>query len=266
MGDGSLLGPGPRPAESRRPPSDLLRGGLRAALRRALAAAVPPGPEAGPSPSPPAPREPLILAEEEFDPREKFPEDLFGAGFRWDLDEGGLDGRDLAFLDIETCGLADEPIFLVGVLRRRGENLHLQRALARDPSAEPALLLFTAEALGREATWVTFNGRSFDGPRLVRRAALHGIDFPAPAEHRDLLLEVRRRFRRDLPDCRLGTVERRLLGLERHPGDVPGREVPERYRDFVRTGDPRWIAPVLEHNRRDVAAMAVLWRKLRVES
>jgi uncharacterized protein YprB with RNaseH-like and TPR domain len=57
-------------------------------------------------------------------------------------------------------------------------------------------------------------------------------------------------------------VERRLLKLERGPFDVPGREVPERYRDYVRTGDPRWIAPVLEHNRRDVAAMAVLLKRL----
>jgi uncharacterized protein YprB with RNaseH-like and TPR domain len=60
-------------------------------------------------------------------------------------------------------------------------------------------------------------------------------------------------------------VERRLLGLDRGPGDVPGREVPERYWDYVRGGDFRWIEPVLEHNRRDVTAMAVLYRRIEAE-
>jgi uncharacterized protein YprB with RNaseH-like and TPR domain len=48
------------------------------------------------------------------------------------------------------------------------------------------------------------------------------------------------------------------LGLERMPGDIPGREVPDRYYDFVRSGETRWLEPVIEHNRRDVAALAVL--------
>jgi len=60
-------------------------------------------------------------------------------------------------------------------------------------------------------------------------------------------------------------VERRLLGLCRAGNDVQGREVPERYRDYVQSGNPVWIHPVLEHNRRDVAAMAVLYRRLRDE-
>ena len=186
------------------------------------------------------------------------PESLFGSHFRW------LDAPcgPLAFLDLETCGLADDPIFLAGILQPLGNGLRLRRLFARDPSGEEALLARTAETLGPGAIWVTFNGRSFDGPRLRRRSARLGLEFPAPAEHRDLLLAVRRRWRGELPDCRLQTVERRLLGIERDRRDVPGREVPERYRDWVRTGDPRWITPVLEHNRRDVAAMAVLHRRL----
>ena len=73
---------------------------------------------------------------------------------------------------------------------------------------------------------------------------------------------MRRRWKGELPDCRLTTVERRLLGLARFPGDVPGREIPERYRDFVQSGDRRWLDPVIEHNRRDVAALAVLLVRL----
>ena len=56
--------------------------------------------------------------------------------------------------------------------------------------------------------------------------------------------------------------QRRLLGLERGTGDGPGGEVPERYRDFVATGNWKWLAPVVDHNRRDLVAMAVLLARL----
>jgi len=150
-------------------------------------------------------------------------------------------------------------------LRAEGNRFCLRRVLACDPSGEPALLRRAAEVLGPASVWVTFNGRSFDVPRLRRRASLHRIELPEPAAHHDLLQLVRKRWRRELPDCRLGTVERRLLGLVRGPDEVSGREVPERYRDYVRTGQMRWLAPVLDHNRRDVAAMAVLYARLLAE-
>jgi uncharacterized protein len=186
----------------------------------------------------------------------EFPVELFGPGFRWEGGEGPV------LLDVETCGLADDPIFLLGVLRPEGAGLRLFHVLARDPSGEPALLRRAADLLPARSPWVSFNGRSFDAPRLRRRAAHHRIELEAPAVHVDLLHVVRRRWKGQLPDCRLHTVERRLLGLERGAGDVPGREAPERYRDYLRTGDFRWIAPVLEHNRRDLCAMAVLHGRL----
>ncbi len=184
--------------------------------------------------------------------------DLFGPGF-----DGTMEGcGQLVFFDIETCGLAHEPIFLFGCLRAEDGGLRFSASFARDPSEEPALLHRAARLLSAAPVWVSFNGRSFDAPRMRRRAALHGVRMPEPREHRDLLLAVRRRWRGSLPNCRLTTVEERLLGFARRVGDIPGREVPERYRDFVRTGDLSWIRPVLEHNRRDVAAMAVLHRRL----
>jgi hypothetical protein len=253
--------------ESDRPGGDgdllagLPRGSLRAVFRRAAAAASAPvqGPAAPPGSAPPGTGR-LEVREEDFGLDGSFPPDLFGPRFRWPRDEG-VGG--IAFLDLETCGLGDGPIFLAGILRPRGSGLRLSRGLALDPSGEPALLRWAAGLLGEGLTWVTFNGRSFDAPRLRRRASVHGIEMPDPGEHLDLLLAVRRRWKTALPNCRLGTVERRLLGLERRADDVPGREVPERYADFVRTGNFRWIAPVLEHNRRDVTAMAVLLLRMR---
>ncbi len=170
----------------------------------------------------------------------------------------GLSFADLAFVDIETCGLADDPIFLVGIAWRLGDEIELLQLFARDPTSEPEMLRRSVDVLAQRRTWVSFNGRSFDVPRMRRRARTHGIDFPDCEIHRDLLHEVRRRWKGELPNCKLSTVEKSLLGLGRLPGDVPGREVPERYWDFVKGGERRWIEPVIEHNRRDIAALVAL--------
>ncbi len=237
------------------PAGDLLTGlprsGIRNALRRA-AAESPPAAHARPDGG--------LRVEETFFPRstDGLPADLFGPGFDGAMD----DAEPPVFFDIETCGLAHEPIFLIGCLRGEPRGLRFTSFFARDPSEEPALLRRAVVLLGSAAVWVSFNGRSFDAPRLRRRASLHSVEMPEPREHRDLLLAVRRCWRASLPNCRLTTVEERLLGFHPRVGDVPGREVPERYRDYVRTGDPSWVRPVLEHNRRDVAAMVVLHRRL----
>jgi hypothetical protein len=58
-------------------------------------------------------------------------------------------------------------------------------------------------------------------------------------------------------DCSLRSLERTVLGVGRH-GDVPGIEIPARYFRFVRGGDARVLAGILEHNRSDLMALAAL--------
>jgi hypothetical protein len=55
----------------------------------------------------------------------------------------------------------------------------------------------------------------------------------------------------------LSTLERSVLGFHRL-GDVPGFEIPARYFQFLRTGDPGLIAGVLDHNRHDLVSLAVI--------
>ena len=57
--------------------------------------------------------------------------------------------------------------------------------------------------------------------------------------------------------CRLSTLERRLFDVRR-VGDVPGMEIPSRFFGFVRSGDPRPLEPVLEHNRIDLVSLAAV--------
>jgi hypothetical protein len=57
--------------------------------------------------------------------------------------------------------------------------------------------------------------------------------------------------------CRLTTLEKLLFDVRR-VGDVPGMEIPSRFFRFLRSGDPRPLEPVLEHNRLDLVSLAAV--------
>ena len=104
---------------------------------------------------------------------------------------------------------------------------------------------------------VTYNGAGFDVPFLQTRMAVARMEAVKPFEHVDLLEPARECFSDVLPNCRLETVERHLRGSSR-TGDIAGRDIPEAYHEFVRTGDARDIGRILYHNRMDLLAMAYL--------
>lgn len=52
-----------------------------------------------------------------------------------------------------------------------------------------------------------------------------------------------------------------ILGIER-AGDLPGSEAPQRYFDFLKTGNIALLEDVLRHNRQDIATLALLLVKL----
>ncbi|MEW6252175.1 MAG: ribonuclease H-like domain-containing protein [Planctomycetota bacterium] len=167
-------------------------------------------------------------------------------------------------LDIETGGFAGAPVFLIGLVRLGERPLQVVQFLARDYPEEAAILHALARAADGCDTWVTFNGKSFDEPFLRDRAAVHRLTMPAPRLHFDLLHAARRAWRDRVPDCRLATLERHVLGRTRR-GDVPSRDVPDLFHLFFRTGNPAPLQPVLEHNRLDlVAATELLIRLMRL--
>jgi uncharacterized protein YprB with RNaseH-like and TPR domain len=171
----------------------------------------------------------------------------------------GLDR--VLFLDLETCGLSSSPVFLAGTMHWDGRDFIVRQVFARHYGEEAALLDAVAhQASGFEAL-VTFNGKSYDVPFLHARATLHGVALQMPRHHFDLLHHSRRRWAGQFADCRLGTLEKNVCG-RRRTGDVPGREIPDRYHDFVREGDPVPMGPVFHHNLLDVLTMADLLHAL----
>lgn len=174
---------------------------------------------------------------------------------------GGKAAADWLFLDTETTGLSGGSatvVFLVGVARYRDGCLRLRQYLITRFAAEEAML----RALGRDIrgseTLVSYNGKSFDLPLLAARFRLHGLKNPLTVlPHLDLLHPVRRRFAKVWENCRLATVERRLLGVGRKD-DLPGSEAPRAWLDYVREQRWRRLQGVLRHNRYDLISLAVL--------
>jgi len=172
-----------------------------------------------------------------------------------------LDPRRALFLDTETTGLSGGTgsyAFLVGVGFFEGDGFVVEQYFMRDYTEEAAALhLFCERALDFEAL-VTFNGKAFDVQLLDTRLILSRMDLRlGPLPNLDLLTPSRRLWKEHLENCRLGTIEERMLGLVRNE-DIPGDQIPQAYFDYVRDRDARLIAKVFRHNELDVLSMVTL--------
>jgi uncharacterized protein YprB with RNaseH-like and TPR domain len=166
----------------------------------------------------------------------------------------------LLCLDTETTGLATAAgtlAFLVGLGWWEGSRFRQVQLLLPDHADEPALLAELASRIPDDGWLVTYNGRGFDWPLLVARYRMAGANPPLHAGHLDLLPLVRRVFRHRMPDARLASVESTLLGLRRG-ADIAGWEIPGRYLDYLRWGEPGPLVDVVRHNDEDVRSLARL--------
>jgi len=186
-----------------------------------------------------------------------------------------LAGADLAanedlaeaiFLDVESTGLgagAGTYAFLVGLARVVRGELVLRQHFLRGPEEEAAWAHLLAQELEPCALLVTFNGRSFDVPLLHTRFVMQRRSLPIlSVPHVDLMWPARRLWRHHLPSCALVSLEENLLDLSRE-GDVPGRDIPGIYSDYLSSGDATPLAPVVTHNALDVLSMVSLAIRIR---
>lgn len=162
-----------------------------------------------------------------------------------------------AFYDTETLGLGSPAIFLAGLAVVAGGAVTIEQWYAADYSREVALLARVRDRLTAHALLVTFNGRSYDLPVTRDRLVRFRLEPLGRVPDVDLLPLCRRKWRDTVPNCRLVTLERHVLG-RRRIGDVPSWEIPSRYLDAVRTGDCRELDPVFHHNALDLVSMVEL--------
>jgi uncharacterized protein YprB with RNaseH-like and TPR domain len=175
------------------------------------------------------------------------------------------------FFDLETTGLnggAGTCAFLIGCGWFDDEGGFVTRQyLLENAINERPMLEAVAALLMLAGTLVSFNGKSFDAPVLETRYLLHRLDWSAISSrvHFDVLHPSRRFWpatgESGAGSCSLSSLEQHVLKVRRI-GDIPSMEIPARYFQFIRSGDPRPLHGVLEHNRLDLVAVAGLTARL----
>lgn len=168
-------------------------------------------------------------------------------------------------VDTETTGLESGTgtlVFLVAALFWQDDRGRLVQYFLPEPVAEARLLEDLVADLRPASAYLSYNGKSFDWPRLRTRLRLHRIgEEVLDRPHLDLLHPVRRLARDWLVDARLATVEAALLGRPR-VDDLPGSEAPEVYRALQMEGADVGLTRVVEHNDLDVRRLVDLFDAL----
>lgn len=171
--------------------------------------------------------------------------------------------EDLLFVDLETTGLAQAPLFLIGAMSWEQDGLLIRQFLARNGDEEAAVIRSLLDLVAVKELLITFNGKSFDLPTLHQRAEATGVLCVIHARHFDLLHECRRVWRDQLPNCQLQTLETHICGHPpRDDQDIPGEQIPDAYRAFLRNGNALQIAQIIRHNAQDLLTMAELLARL----
>jgi len=166
------------------------------------------------------------------------------------------------FIDTETTGLsggAGTYVFLAGAAKYETDGIHFAQFFLQDPANESCQLAALEKFCANAKVVVSYNGKSFDLPRIKNRYLFHG--WPPPFQnifHIDLLHIVRRLWKTQLPTCSLGDIEHHLLGIQRESHDIPGWQVSEKFFEYLQNNDPEPIKSVFYHNEVDVISLITL--------
>lgn len=171
--------------------------------------------------------------------------------------------ENVLFFDTETTGLrgVGTYIFLLGFIEPTEQGFTLTQYVLADPSNEAAML-FESKLWQKNATIVSYNGKSFDWPQLQMRWTLNQQHIPKIREQRqiDLLHSSKRIWKDDLSRMKLKQVEEEKLGFSRKD-DIPGYLAPIIYLDAVKSGVPDALMKVLYHNEWDLLSLITLYSR-----
>ena len=172
--------------------------------------------------------------------------------------EAPHDWPDILFLDTETTGLSGGTgtyIFLIGVAHFAGKELVLRQHMLLDLGAEKEFIEQLKTEIDPFRACASYNGKAFDIP-IIRTRFVMAIrsELTVDDSHLDLLHPARRLWRDRFGSTTLKQLEESILDDGRTQ-DIPGWLIPDAYFHYLRKRDPAIIAPVLEHNARDVISL-----------
>ena len=170
--------------------------------------------------------------------------------------------EELLFLDLETTSLSvgtgNYP-FLTGLGFVKDESFVIDQFFMHDFGVEAAILRHLLPYFQKARGIVTYNGKTFDMPLIKNRYRMNRVQqFPLDITAVDLLYPCRRIFKSLYENCTLKTMEERVLGISRSD-DIPGWLIPEVFFSYQRHGETERLPIVIEHNRRDIESLLILF-------
>lgn len=171
------------------------------------------------------------------------------------------DPENFKFMDIETKGLSNVPVILIGVAELKNSKIISHQYFLRQYSEEAAVLEGYLSHLDENSVHVTFNGKSFDVPFIKNRCLYNRINTNLALPHLDLMFFAKNLWKNRLPNCQLQTIEKEIFGVERE-NDVPGQYIPDYYDTYLSKNNIGPIVPIIEHNRQDIVSLASFLEKM----
>lgn len=171
------------------------------------------------------------------------------------------DKENFKFMDIETKGLSNVPIILIGVAEIKGNVIEASQYFLRDYTEEANIIDAYLSHLDEDSVHVTFNGKTFDVPYIKNRCIYNRINADLDLAHLDLMYFAKNLWGEKLPNCQLQTIERELFDIERI-GDVPGQFIPGYYDTYLENKNIGPVVPIIEHNAQDIISLASFLDKM----
>ena len=171
------------------------------------------------------------------------------------------DIENFKFMDIETKGLSNVPIILIGVAEIRNDKILASQYFLRDYTDESNILEAYLSHLDEDSVHVTFNGKSFDVPFIKNRCIYNRVEANLDLPHLDLMYFAKNLWSEKLPDCKLQTIEREIFGINR-VDDVPGQYIPDYYDTYLSQNNIGPVVPIIEHNCQDIISLASFLEKM----
>ena len=180
---------------------------------------------------------------------------------------GDLEYDTFKFMDIETLGLSNVPIIMIGVaeLDKKGKSITSTQYLLRGKADEAAVIEGYLSHIDDNSTLFTYNGASFDVPFIKNRCNYYHIQDETHPFHYDLMYYARNLWKDRLPNCKLTTIEKYIFNINR-VDDVPGSHIPGFYDTYLKEDNIGPLIPIIEHNRLDIIALAKFLKKLHEKS
>ncbi len=185
--------------------------------------------------------------------------------------------EDFLFLDIETLGIIDSPVILVGIGFFKNNKFKIHLLFARELEEEIAIYehLIT-QIFPYFKSFVTYNGKTFDIPYLANRFLYFFDKNPMISEndppyeksntkfhHIDLYHHCRRLYKGKYNNYSLTSMEENLLRWTRN-NTLPSNLVGLCYRKY-KDNPKRYIGlikEIIEHNYYDIYSMPLILKNL----